>query len=248
MTSRTHHPVFHIESVASDKYSASCDAEVASLHVHNSVTGNAACACPIERFHSLRHTSYHMRIVHPECSECGAAFSSGNKLSEHSEETGHAAFICEQLDCDSAFSRYDTYERHLKIHEDNVKRYACPHCKKHRGVNGFKRKDHLTQHLRNYHHIGEDEVASDFLRKKSCPHHDCPEWRPANLWPKNEAFQKISDYTKHMKKVHDESPFPCPVPGCDRIGGKGYFRRRDLFRHQKKEHSINAGREEGEEV
>ena len=219
------------------------------------MTGNAAYACPIrectEKSQFWEHISYHTRTAHPElrsCSECGAAFSSKKKLSEHAEETGHPAFICEQPDCGSAFSRYDTYERHLKIHEDDVKRYACPHCKKHRGVNGFKRKDHLTQHLRNYHHIGEDEARTSYLfGGKSCPHKDCSEWRPKSLFVDNNAFRKVSEYTKHMKKVHDESPFPCPEPGCDRIGGKGYFRRRDLFRHRKKEHSMNTGREEGEE-
>ena len=240
-----------------DNDSASCSAEVASLHVHDSVTDNAAYTCPIrectETFLFSFQIFHHMRTAHAElrsCSECGAAFSAKYELSEHAEETGHAAFICEQPNCGSAFSRYDTYERHLKIHEDDVKRYACPHCKKHRGVNGFKRKDHLTQHLRNYHHIGEDEARSSpyGIGGKSCPHKDCSEWRPVSSLVKNNAFQKVSEYTKHMKKVHDESPFPCPEPGCDRIGGKGYFRRRDLFRHQKKEHSMNAGREEGEEV
>lgn len=242
--------------MASDKDSASYGTEAASLHVHDSVTGNAAYACPIrectEEFGVSWRISRHMRTAHPElrsCSECGAAFSTKHKLSEHAEKTGHAAFICEQPDCGSAFSRYDTYERHLKIHEDDVKRYACPHCKKHRGVNGFKRKDHLTQHLRNYHHIGEDEARGNALfGGKSCPHKGCPEWRPESVYAELNAFQKVSEYTKHMKKVHDESPFPCPELGCDRIGGKGYFRRRDLFRHQKKEHSMNAGREECEEV
>lgn len=256
VASRIHHPVFRTESVASGKDSASCGAEVASLYVHDSVTGDAAYACSIREctgeFHSSQGIFHHMRTAHPElrsCSECGAAFSSRHKLSEHAEETGHAAFICGQSDCGSAFSRYDTYERHLKIHEDDAKRYACPHCKKHRGVNGFKRKDHLTQHLRNYHHIGEYEARSaPYLGGKSCPHKDCSEWRPKSVWVKENAFQTTSEYTKHMKKVHDESPFPCPEPECDRIGGKGYYRRRDLFRHQKKEHSMNVGREEGEEV
>ena len=241
--------------MASDKDSVSCGAEVASLPIHDSVTGNAAYACPIrectEKFRFSWNIYSHVRTAHPElrsCSECDAAFSIRNKLSEHAEETGHAAFICEQPDCGSAFSRYDTYERHLKIHEDDVKRYACPHCKKHRGVNGFKRKDHLTQHLRNYHHIGEDEARSSPYGGKSCPHKDCSEWRPESIFVGRNAFQKVSEYTKHMKKVHDESPFPCPEPGCDRIGGKGYFRRRDLFRHQKKEHSMNAGREGVDEV
>lgn len=52
----------------------------------------------------------------------------------------------------------------------------------------------------------------------------------------NWAFQKVSDLTAHIKKVHSESPFPCQVWGCSRVGGKGYFRERDLIKHQKKDH------------
>jgi hypothetical protein len=52
----------------------------------------------------------------------------------------------------------------------------------------------------------------------------------------NHAFKKASEWTKHMKEVHDESPFPCTVTGCNRVRGKGYFRERDLVKHVVKAH------------
>ncbi|QDS76173.1 hypothetical protein FKW77_007778 [Venturia effusa] len=117
---------------------------------------------------------------------------------------------------------------------------------------------------RNYHHIGE---ASDGFRYdgllSSCPLAGCDLYKPqafdesgkrkraplvARDWPKQEwAFQKQSDYTAHMRKVHDESPFPCKEPGCPKVGGKGYYRKRDLIKHQKKEHP-DADDDEEEEV
>ncbi|KAL2358214.1 hypothetical protein BJ546DRAFT_803693, partial [Cryomyces antarcticus] len=119
-------------------------------------------------------------------------------------------------------------------HAVECPRYPCTHCKRHRGADGFKRKDHLTQHLRNYHHIEADgEGTSGY----SCSHEDCAAFRssPGGLHsPHLHAFQKKSDYTAHMKKEHDESPHPCSWPGCNRVRGKGFFRERDLMKHEKK--------------
>lgn len=131
--------------------------------------------------------------------------------------------------------------RHYLTHNPDAKRYPCPHCPKYKGKFGFKRNDHLIQHLRNYHHIGEDDVSSNMGR--SCTHSDCSSYRGDvtkngyNWRTGDPAFKKVSDWTKHMKEVHDESLFPCPVSGCGRIRRKGYFRERDLVKHMTKEHS-----------
>lgn len=42
-----------------------------------------------------------------------------------------------------------------------------------------------------------------------------------------------------MRTVHDESDFPCPRPGCDRINGKGYYRKADLRSHLRKVHGVD---------
>jgi hypothetical protein len=44
------------------------------------------------------------------------------------------------------------------------------------------------------------------------------------------------DLTKHLREVHDESLNPCDFPGCGRVGKKGFFRKRDLLKHQKDYH------------
>jgi hypothetical protein len=39
-----------------------------------------------------------------------------------------------------------------------------------------------------------------------------------------------------MRTVHNECLFPCPESGCSRVGGKGFFRERDLSEHQRTHH------------
>ena len=36
--------------------------------------------------------------------------------------------------------------------------------------------------------------------------------------------------------MHNQSDFPCDVPNCPRIEGKGYFKEVDLLKHRRKEH------------
>lgn len=178
------------------------------------------------------------------CNECDESFGSQEDLGQHAGEEGHAALICNQPDCGRAFSRLDIYKRHQLSHDEDAKRYPCKYCKKYRGNKGFKRKDHLTQHLRGYHHIGEDDVKSEFS-KKFCTVQDCPDTRGDRK--RDEApFKKTSDYTKHMKSVHNQSKFPCPETGCDRVGAKGYSRKTDLWKHLKKVHG-NSGNVADEE-
>jgi hypothetical protein len=76
-----------------------------------------------------------------------------------------------------------------------------------------------------------------------CPHVECEHHRYyKGLFngyqsdSKDAPFQKQSDVTKHLKEVHNESPFPCDIPGCDRTGGKGYARQKDLKNHRAKQH------------
>jgi hypothetical protein len=52
-------------------------------------------------------------------------------------------------------------------------------------------------------------------------------------------FASRGEYTKHMRQEHDETPFPCSKAGCKRVNGKGFFRKRDLMKHLKREHDIS---------
>jgi DNA-directed RNA polymerase subunit RPC12/RpoP len=214
---------------------------LSSLNYHNIFTTHKVFTCHYCDFKMMHlyRLSMHIREAHGElctCHECGEIFETQGSLNWHALSMSHAAFKCTEGECQGIFTRLDVYRRHLLSHKDSVTRYPCPHCKRHRGDSGFKRKDHLTQHLRKYHLIGLDEEGKHSGR--SCPHKDCPDYRETlNIQLKDHAFQKISEFTAHMRNVHRESPFPCPEPGCDRIAARGYFRMRDLIKHQRNQHS-----------
>ncbi|KAF1814100.1 hypothetical protein P152DRAFT_394057, partial [Eremomyces bilateralis CBS 781.70] len=115
-------------------------------------------------------------------------------------------------------------------HRSDAPRFPCLHCNRYSGVNAFKRKDHLESHLRSFHGIGVTSVGY------SCHHMDCKEFRLDRLHPdfKGHAFNTSSEYARHMRHIHDESPYPCPINGCSRVGG--YFSKKSLVQHVKKEH------------
>ena len=64
-------------------------------------------------------------------------------------------FQCMQLGCEAAFARKADRDRHRAcVHEKSEnKKYPCPEANCSRtGGSAFTRKDHLMEHLRNYHH------------------------------------------------------------------------------------------------
>jgi len=210
-----------------------------------------------EAFYSLRGQREHLSDSHASdhddhghvrptsghiCDECNQAFSSDHGLSSHGGRQQHSPYACK---CTQKFSRLDVLQRHLSKYQPGQPTYPCSRCKRHTGDKGFKRKEHLTQHLRNYHHIGLEEQTeiSNVLKDSVCPHPDCPQHRGLGyrrlLWTQQmepRPFKRQADYTKHMREEHDESTFPCDVPHCDRVGGKGYFREKDLVKHRKAKH------------
>jgi hypothetical protein len=213
---------------------------------HALVNRHATLKCrvqPCNHVHVYRDQDYrdHLKTSHPGlfiCAQCDTPFDKQFLLERHASNSGHASFLCDRQDCGKTFLRLDTYQRHWKVHQDDTERFPCKYCKKYRGTNGFKRKDHLTQHLRGYHHIGEDEALKS-NSGYSCTEPDCSEYRELNnRFHASHAFTKRPDYVKHMKAVHDTSEFPCPEPGCERVGGKGYFRIADIRAHLKKVHNI----------
>ena len=139
--------------------------------------------------------------------------------------------------------------RHMLQHRPDIPRFPCTFCRKYRGHNGFKRKDHLTQHIRNYHHVELNDDGRSMvlpLKHARCPHEECLQHGNRNRSDKNDywsiakdgepPFKTQSALTNHLKLVHDESPFPCMKAGCTRVGGRGYSRKCDLFKHVKREH------------
>jgi len=186
----------------------------------------------------------HLQAVHQDiftCDECMYVGKNQFEVGLHASNTGHASFICKHDGCEKKFSRLDTYQRHQRTHREDAKRFPCKYCRKYRGKNAFKRKDHLTQHVRNYHHIGEGEQIGHMDDRKWCPKARCTESKPATVsWRAPGVFASSKEWVKHMRTVHDESGFSCPQHGCDRINGNGYFRPADLRAHLRKVHGTDG--------
>jgi hypothetical protein len=78
-----------------------------------------------------------------------------------------------------------------------------------------------------------------------CPHETCSYTTGMSLQPDQQLppvvmsriFQTRGEFTRHLREVHDESIFPCVEIGCSRVGGKGFFRKKDLLKHVKDHHS-----------
>lgn len=193
----------------------------------------------------------HFQAAHP-CPGCDFSGPFLIDLAAHAATTGHAPFACSYKSCEREFSRSDSLKRHIAQHLESQPRYECPHCYKHNGEKAFKRRDHLTQHLRGYHNIGVDAMRS---KSNSCPHATCDQYRPGvfatdgspifqkgdRYWgyvvaDKYQAFKSTKAFQDHMRKSHNETPFQCPVPGCDRKGAKGWFRKREYIKHHQKDH------------
>ena len=227
-----------------------CHVEVATyqdLTSHAWQNDHATLKCrvqPCNHVHIYQSQDYrdHLKTSHPGiyiCAQCNTTFDNQARLEQHASESGHASFLCDYQDCGKTFSRLDTYQRHQKKHQEDANRFPCKYCKKYRGMNGFKRKDHLTQHLRGYHHIGEGEAKSLWTVRRSCNHVDCPEHTQG--LPHNDPRHPFLNYfelKKHIKIVHNTTDYPCPELNCDRVDAKGYMRRGDLRTHLKKVHDI----------
>ncbi|MCJ1349904.1 hypothetical protein MMC31_008147 [Peltigera leucophlebia] len=175
------------------------------------------------------------------CMECNQSFKKVNDLYYHCRRESHAAFMCK---CGERYTRSDVLNRHVKTNRPEPQKYTCPHCKSRRGGKSFKRKDHLTQHIRGYHHIGTHESYN--VRDQGfylCPHSNCPQYREPEsfdwtirIWFQNKPFDTYKGFIQHMRTVHDDTPFQCDVSGCSRVRSKGYVREMGLIKHRKREH------------
>ena len=172
------------------------------------------------------------------CMECSQSFSNPSQLGQHCSDEVHTGFMCK---CGKGYARLDVLYRHLTTYDPDLRKYTCPHCNSHSGRKSFKRKDHLTQHIRGYHHIGNTHHDDD--RLYLCPHSDCLKYREPNFCDlteetqlRNRPFANLKDFIQHMRTVHNEAQYQCDVSGCLRAGGKGYNSRLGLIKHRKREH------------
>lgn len=89
-----------------------------------------------------------------------------------------------------------------------------------RGNGGFKRKDHLVQHMRNYHRMENDAPINGLCGERRC-------WF---------SYTSLDGLQKHMLEAHQSSPYVCREPNCDRVGMNGFENKKDLKAHGKNDH------------
>ncbi|KAK1719746.1 hypothetical protein BDP67DRAFT_131685 [Colletotrichum lupini] len=213
-----------------------------------------------KRFVSSRERDAHQRRPHLEgheriemghpfaCVECSVEFRNKSKLQEHANEAQHNPFACS---CGKNFARLDVLHRHLDSMGTDMPKFPCQFCKSHRGENGFRRRDHLRQHVRGYHRFEAEGKNEDIMPSRRgkyqtppvCHFADCLHHRDENFktlsreeQTRSKPFETQSEYTKHMKNAHDFTAFPCTVRCCSKTGARGYAREKDLIKHRKKEH------------
>lgn len=223
-----------------------------SLDDAHSFMDNQSCVYPTCQYQGpMQDDLYeHFRTAHP-CAFCGKAFFGYEEFQKHhAYSSGHPKWHCAVVGCSSKFSRRDVLVRHHKTqHNADKSKFCCEQCKTIDRVKVFKRKDHLTQHLREFHN--QEVVVRDYSECCSCPHYGCEYFRVGAYdysGATNEMFQQEKSgcehafslghhFQRHMRQVHKESPFHCQAPGCDRRGAKGYFSQNGLEKHQLKEHA-----------
>ena len=96
----------------------------------------------------------------------------------------------------------------------------------------------------------DSSLAAPPMKRKTafkCPRETCstsggmvslPDQQSSRMATRR-TFQTRGELTRHLREVHDESPFPCQERGCSRVGGKGFFREKDLLKHVE-DHHISA--------
>lgn len=131
---------------------------------------------------------------------------------------------CQFPGCNKVFTRADSLKRHNLKHTGALRNFPCPHCVRYQDQGAFVRKDKLDQHMRQYHRIGCEKSESNPVY---CYHEDC---HNAIQHP-NQGFSSNAELHKHMRKMHQWTPFQCPVEGCDRVNAKGWFRANDCRSH-----------------
>ncbi|KAI1741809.1 hypothetical protein F4680DRAFT_415172 [Xylaria scruposa] len=194
-------------------------------------------------------------------SDGGHAFDSRGALHDHASSSragqhfivSKSPFMCH---CGQHFTRLGSLERHVRNKTKQLDRdlHPCTECTAHRGKNGFKRKDHLIQHLRVFHKWDDDQLATlspagqNFRLKISvchfpeCDYYRGPDFKDMGIREQamNRPFDKQSHYTDHMKREHDWSPYPCKFAGCSKVNGTGFFSTTTLERHYREKHPGRA--------
>jgi hypothetical protein len=165
-----------------------------------------------------------------------------NSTSDSSAKTGTLkisslkdGYACSESGCNKKFTRKSDLQRHMTtIHSPDAKRYPCLYCSKYQGSHAFKRKDKFAEHMRMHNYLSSSAAS---ITTFHCPHAECGVVGGAFIGFKSSlTFNKQAEYQKHMRDLHNETPFHCLAPGCNRKGRLGYLQKIHLEYHQKREH------------
>ncbi|KAI1636796.1 hypothetical protein F4809DRAFT_650325 [Biscogniauxia mediterranea] len=176
------------------------------------------------------------------CIQCEESFPNKTRLERHGCSQNHQSFACS---CGMKFTRISSLCRHIHVFNEDQKKLTCPFKKCPRNKNGFPRKDHLIQHLEGIHGCNEDgitrrlpDIQFPSRGAMACPVPDCPLDGGKGFFNleytvqrQRSPFRAFRTYRRHMKDIHEETPFPCTVPGCNKIGAKGYLSEKDFMKH-----------------
>ncbi|KAF8864011.1 hypothetical protein BDZ45DRAFT_582914, partial [Acephala macrosclerotiorum] len=122
--------------------------------------------------------------------------------------------------CPASYKRrYELY-RHRLVHT-GVRNHACHFmgCNK-AAPNGFARKDHLRQHLKQVH-------GGQHTRPHRCTYRGC-----------TRSYARKFELYRHQRRHTGIKPHHCQVPGCDRGPQNGFYRKDHLRQHMKQVHFV----------
>ncbi|KAK2047349.1 hypothetical protein LZ31DRAFT_153163 [Colletotrichum somersetense] len=161
------------------------------------------------------HLQGHGRVQpdHPlACAECMLKFRNNAKLQEHANEAQHSQFVCV---CGKTFARLDVLNRHVECLGSDLPKFPCRFCKRHRGKDGFRRRDLLLQHIRGYHKFETEENINGILPSRQgkhlkpsvCFYPGCPKYRDdsfAKLGPEEQKQDKAIHIAVGLHEAHED--------------------------------------------
>jgi len=124
--------------------------------------------CPTNNILWTGYNNLNAILQPPDSSQHPVTELNTDPITLHDTDTNSAAAACL---CGKSFSRRDALKRHIETASrrstqafsslDASELYPCNLCDKYQGINSFKRRDHLRQHLgvKGYHKM--NKVAID---------------------------------------------------------------------------------------
>jgi hypothetical protein len=125
----------------------------------------------------------------------------------------------------------------LDLVESAARMFSCHYCKLHQGANGFRQRNHLLQHIRNYHRIAKEGDVDTELLDPGMPNFPC---RHCNLHQGMNGFRRRDHLLQHIRCYHrmegqeniglesSRNPMVCP------------YRVRNPYRFNIRDHSACA--------